>query len=323
MLTSIRDILLKSKPDPALDTRRRLAESVILGRDDILFHHDGWALAQVTGQRPLSPAILNHWISSIETRQAWCEARGIAFRFLMVPEKHVVYSDKLPANIVMSENRPALQLLAQADQATRRAMIYPLAELIRARERADTYYRTDSHWNTFGAFVGYQLLMRSLATERPMHEVSEDEIGWTPHPVVGDLGVRLDPERGESTETLGLLQPAPVRTIFQNKLFARGALVVYENDRPGLPRGILFRDSFAMNMISLLAQSFSRLVVVGTQSVHYDLMRAERPDIVIAETCERFLGMPDPAQAIELPRDLDGPDFPTFVGASFESLRGA
>lgn len=322
MLTSFRDILKGGGPDPNLDTRRRLAQSVVVGRDDFLFHHDGWAVAQVTGHRPLSPAIANHWVSSIETRRAWCEARGISFRFLMVPEKHVVYGDKLPAEIAVSDNRPAMQIVSSTNDATRRAMIYPLAELIEARARRDTYYRTDSHWNTFGALIGYRALMASLAPERPMHDVQDEEIGWKTYEMVGDLGVRLEPEMGETTEALQLLAPLPVRTAFQNKLFARGAIAVYETDRPDLPRGILFRDSFALNMLPVLQQSFSRLVVVGSQSMHYDLLRAERPDVVIAETCERFLGMPDPSQAIELPRDLDGPDFPTFSGTAFESLQG-
>lgn len=322
MLNPFRDIL-KGAPDPALDTRRRLADSVLLGRDGMLFHHDGWAVAQVTGGRPLSPAALNLWVSSIETRHAWCAARGISFRLLMVPEKHVVYADRLPADIVVSDRRPAMQIVAATDDATRRAMIYPLPELVAARARADTYHRTDSHWTPFGAFIGYGALVASLAGERPMQAVAAEEIAWTAHPMVGDLGVRLDPEVGETAEAARLLSPRPVRTVVQNKLFARGALAVYETDRPDLPRAILFRDSFAVSMLPMLQQSFSRLVVVGSPSMHYDLVRAERPDVVIAETCERFLGMPDPSQAIDPPRDLDGPDFATFAGVAVDGLTTA
>ena len=302
------------------DTRRRLASSVVVGRDGYLFHRDGHALQQVTGERPLTAAVLNRWVSSVETRKSWCEARGIAFRFLIVPEKHVVYADKLPPGIAISENRPVRQILQGLDAGTRSAAIYPLDELVAARTTRDTYFLTDTHWNTFGGLVGFRALSASLAAERPLSEIPESYVTWTPRETVGDLGVRLEPEHAETVDVIGINSLAVPRVVFQNKVFTRGSMQVFETNRTELPRGVLFRDSFALNMIHVLLESFSRLVVIGSQSVQYDLLRAERPDVVISETCERFLGMPDPSQAIELPQDLDGPDFPSFTGAAFDDF---
>lgn len=321
MLERLKDRLRGGAPaGPRQDTRQRLAATVMVGRDGFLFHRDGHAVAQVTGARPLTPDILDLWVSSIETRKAWCEGRGIAFRFLIVPEKHVVYSDRLPPGTVVSDGRPARQILAGLDAATRASVIYPLAELTAARSVRETYYLGDSHWTTFGALVGFRAMADSLAAERPFHQVPDAEIGWFTRPYIGDLGVRLEPEVEEVADTIHVTSGLEVRNAFQNKLFARGSLLVVETNRPDLPRGVIFRDSFAVNLIPSLAQSFSRLVVVGSQSAHYDLLRAERPDIVISETCERFLGMPDPDQAIELPRDLGGPVFETFSDTSFASF---
>ena len=320
MLNMLKDRLRGAQASGREDTRSRLAATVIQGSDAYLFHRDGYALQQVTGERPLDTRALNLWISSLETRKAWCEARGITFRFLVVPEKHVVYSDKLPDRMTISENRPARQILSGLDESTRSAALYPLAEMQAGRSVRDTYYVTDSHWTTYGALLGCRVIGASLQAERPFQEVPDAELAWLPRPNVGDLGVRLEPEQEETVDVVAINSSCEIRTVFQNKLFARGSLMVLETNRPELPRGVLFRDSFAVNMIHVLVQSFSRLVVVGSQSVHYDLLRQERPDIVIAETCERFLGMPDPAQAIELPQDLDGPDFPTFTGVPFSEF---
>lgn len=305
---------------PREDTRRRLASSVLAGRDGYLFHRDGHALQQVTGQRPLAPDMLNRWVSSVETRKSWCEARGSAFRLLVVPEKHVVYADKLPPGIELSEDRPVRQILGGLDAATRSAVVYPLEELVAARAVRDTYFLTDTHWTTFGGLVGFRALAASLAAERPLYEIPESYVSWTPRETVGDLGVRLEPEHGETVDVIGINTLAVPRVAFQNKLFTRGSMQVFETNRPELPRGVLFRDSFGLNMLHVLLESFSRLVVVGSQSVQYDLLRIERPDIVISETCERFLGMPDPTQAIEAPQDLDGPDFPSFAGVAFAAF---
>jgi alginate O-acetyltransferase complex protein AlgJ len=302
------------------DKRQWLRNMVLEGKDNFLFHRDHEAVEQVTGALTYSPAQLEQWISTLETRKAWCDAHGIVSRFLIVPEKHVVCADKLPEGIPISEQRPATMLLRGATPFLSGHILYPLEAMLHARKRRETHCITDTHWNMFGAFVAYKELMASLARDLELVVQEEADLSWTSQPYVGDLGVRFEPERSETIEALTRGYGPTCKLVLQNNKFERGNVQVFTNDRAGLPTCVLFRDSFAYLLIPLLLESFSRLVAVSSLSVLYDLLRAERPDVVIVQVAERFLGTYWNSQEILMPQDIGGPSFAEFTGVELEAL---
>jgi alginate O-acetyltransferase complex protein AlgJ len=308
----------------ANDTRQRLRNLVLIGRDGVLFHRDGNAVEQVTATSLFNAAHLERWIATLETRQAWCDARGIVSRLLIVPEKHVVYSDKLPDGISISQDRPAKKIISAMGAMIGKNLLYPVEMLTQAREIEDTYFITDTHWNMFGAFLTYRSLMESLSRDRDFKALEKDEIVWVQRRHVGDLGVRLDPEQSEIAKMIERhTHGVPFKRVFDNKKFSRGAVQIYETHNSNLPRCVLFRDSFANYLVPQLIGSFSRLVVVSSISYQYDLLRSEQPDFVIMETAERFLAMTGRTDEIELPEDLSGPSFSELTGVDLRTLGAA
>jgi alginate O-acetyltransferase complex protein AlgJ len=310
-------------PSPPPDARARLRSLVLEGKDGYLFHHDQQAVQQVTGVLPFAPTQLEQWVSTTETRKAWCDARGIVSRFLVVPEKHVVYADKLPDGISISEQRPAAMLIGAAGPGLSDHILYPLEPLRQARQSHETHYVTDTHWSSFGAYVAYKDLMTSLARDIELVQLEESDLAWSKQRYVGDLGVRLEPERFEIAEELLRGHSTTCKLTLQNRKFERGNLLVFENERNDLPSCVLFRDSFAHLLLPLLFESFSRLVAVSSLSVLYDLLRAERPDVVIVQVAERFLGPYWTPQGILMPEDSSGPRFADLTGIELEALRGS
>ena len=72
-------------------------DKVAIGADGFLFHRGDDAFEQLCGDFELSHRQTERWISMLEARHAWCRVRGIAHITFVVPEKHVVYQDKLRA----------------------------------------------------------------------------------------------------------------------------------------------------------------------------------------------------------------------------------
>lgn len=283
------------------DTRFWYHSQVVRGRDGWLFHRDHDALEQLTGAQRLSARQLAVWVDALRRRDAWCSAHGSAFRMLIIPEKHVVYAPELPRLFRISERRPVRQLLAALDRAPGSRTLYPLQALRDGRAVRPTFFKTDTHWSSYGAFLAYRALVDSLASDLPLASPRETDLTWREQPYVGDLGVRFDPEEGE--RAVFAVPPAPFRLVFQNNSFGRGAVHVYEGDRPDLPRCVLFRDSFANAMIPFLMQSFSRLVAVSSLSCHADLLDHEKPDVVLFAVIERFVASFGQGDAILLPED--------------------
>jgi alginate O-acetyltransferase complex protein AlgJ len=305
------------------DTRQMLRDMVLEGKDGYLFHRDHEAIEQITGDLTFSPAELGQWLATLETRKAWCDAHGIVSRFLIVPEKHVVYADKLPSVVRVSPQRPAARLTSAASEFLDGNILYPLESLQRARTERETYYRTDTHWSAYGAFVTYKELVASLSRDIVLPGLSDAEVSWSRRRYIGDLGVRFEPELGETIEFYGQPLGAHCRVPLQNNKFERGNVQVFVNDRTHLPRAVLFRDSFAQQLISPLLESVSRLVVVGSLSMHYDLLRAERPDLVVVQVAERFLGTFWTGQEILMPKDLAQPTFVEFTGVAIDAIRAS
>ena len=114
--------------------------------------------------------------------------------------------------------------------------------------------------------------------------------------------------------------PEPYRLAYANKIYDRGAVHVFVGPRTDLPRCVLLRDSFANAMLPFLMQSFSRIVAVSTLSCFYDLLEAEKPDVVLTLVVERFLASFCYQQTIELPKDQENPSFVKETETEFETL---
>lgn len=304
------------------DSRIRFQHIVLKGKDGFLFHRDHDAIDQLTGGLVFRQRQLDVWIEAIQTRAAWCAQHHSAMRLMIIPEKHIVYPDKLPRYIKISENRPALQLIHAISETKATEILYPDAPLIESSKSRQTFYKTDTHWTSYGAYIAYRVLIASLQPEIPMEAVEETELAWSSRPYIGDLGVRFGKERSEIADIA--TPPNAYRLTFQNHNFGRGAVHIYENDnRPDLPTCVLFRDSFANAMIPFLMRGFSRLVAVSSLSCHYDLLDQEKPDVVLFLMIERFVATFGMNTTIELPDDQSGVSFAAFSGTDLSDVSQA
>jgi hypothetical protein len=298
---------------------RQLAAWVVSGHEDYLFHRDHNVIEQVTGQLPLTHTDLQTWVSAIETRSSWCRSCGIVFRFVIVPEKHVIYPDKLPA-ITIHPNRPALQIIRALSAQAQSEIIYPVDLLRNARRHFKTYYATDTHWTMHGAFVLYKAFMAGLPRQFVLRPIKDENLAGVSKRYVGDLGVRLDPERDEDAVFLSHTPYQPFEQVFSNKSFSRGSTLSFTSDRSEAPQILTFRDSYFNYVIPHFIPVFSRTTAVGSINMHYDLVQSEKPNIIVFEIAERFLGYTDEAGHRELPDDSGNVSFATFSGVDLAQL---
>lgn len=294
-----------------MDRRQQLAATVFHGKDGWLFHRDDFAVEQVAGVRPLPEGRVAQWRELLEARHRWVAARGAHYVFCVVPDKYVIYPDKVIDGFQIAEARPARQIeRSLVESASGVSMVYPVAPLVSERARRDTYFSTDTHWNMFGAYLGYRELALAIDAQRPLGRVlAEDDIVFDTREFDGDLAVRLDPEP-TSEGLFGTLRSPKARGIGGNGVFARGSVLVFEQPDASLPRAVVFRDSFANMLLPLLAESFSRMVAVSSVEMYRELIESEGADVVITEVAERLLNQPAlPSLDGVIPDDVSAPSF--------------
>lgn len=273
----------------AEDRRTQLAKSVLIGRDGWLFHRDDVVFEQLSGAMSLADQDLRAWIDLLTGNVRWLSDRNIDFYFLIAPEKHVVCRDYLPEGIVISEERPAKRLMRELIASTPIEPIYPCIELIAERAYRDTYHSVGSHWDYFGGFIAYRALARKIAKRREIPIVDFGELTILADRIhAGDLGVRMDPERVEPEHCCSV-KFAKSKMLYENGIYGRGHLAIYEHLNASLPKAVIFRDSASSWILPFLSESFSRIVAFGSPHVDKELIEGEKPDVVILELVERWV----------------------------------
>jgi hypothetical protein len=270
---------------------------ILVGRDDWLFlnNDSNRVIDQISGNLTLSADFDAKWRSLFEYRRAQLDAIECKYGLLIAPNKECVYSNMLPDGIRLSDQRPVYRVLQQAKQTVH--AIYPFEELVRQSAIIDVYPKGDTHWNVHGALIGYRKLCSVIGA--PCVEDNEIEFFIVER---GDLSSKL----GMKTSYVqGRIKNPSFNRVFNNDIPNNGNRIEYINTNARLPTCILFRDSFGTIMTDIMAQSFSRLVVIWQANIDYSIVEAEKPDFVISVQAERFLVSP--------PNDITGKSHAEWV----------
>lgn len=268
----------------------------IEGRDDWLFLDSIGPLDVIgfyTDPDKVPDESLHRWAEVLKKRREYFADRGIAYQTLIAPDSHTVYRDKLPEHIVLTEKSPFERLADLLDDETRQQCVYPVAQLVAAREVRDTYQSVDVHWSDWGGWIAYlasiEALSKAVPAIRPMDAKS---VTWSMRPTYGTLGGTVTPERfaNEPSATIKKRRAKQTARIVTE---VRGVYLVIEQDAPDLPSAVVFRDSFMSAPAPFFSESFRRIVFVSSSNTLYrDLVELEQPDVVIHEMGERRLVRP-------------------------------
>ena len=283
--------VLRVSPKPA----------VVLGRQGWLFFGEEDPNRNVMdyhrGLKPFTEAELVHWKSVLTERRDWLKRRGIGYLLVVVPDKSTIYPEYLPASL-RSGVRPCrrVQLLSYLRAHADLPLLDLTPSLEGAKKERLLYLKTDTHWNSYGAFVAYRELLRRLAARFPALSPAplSDFILLTTEQFGGDLAMMVNGRDILRDEGIRLLpkQPRKARSLAV-PLPPRAGVEWSASEHPdrGLPRAVMFLDSFGFEMKDFLSEHFSRIFYVRDQDLAFDadpVMR-EKPDLVIDELNERFL----------------------------------
>jgi alginate O-acetyltransferase complex protein AlgJ len=288
------------------------SDAVINGRDGWLFYADDGALDDYAEAPPFTSAELEVWRRTLQDTSDWLGAQGIAYLFVISPDKHVVYPEFMPDTIRPTAVSRIDQLVEHLRRHSTVRMLDLRPALLAGKQRERIYHRTDTHWNDRGAFIGYQQIMQALARDVPGLRLPARDI-FEPRTVRSqglDLAGMLGLTRVLAEEDLLLVprRPAMARIIEPTRPNRRlmHARVVTETPTRG-PRAVVFMDSFGAGLIPFLSEDFSRVVYLWQPNMDPAVVRDERADVVIQEWVGRRLSTVLPYNPIAaLPAGHDG-----------------
>jgi alginate O-acetyltransferase complex protein AlgJ len=274
---------------------------VVLGRDDWLYYGD-IELKYYRTIKPFGPRQLERWRSLLESRRDWLAARSIPYLVVIPPNKSTIYPEHMPAVYNKVEPRSRLdQLLAHLRARSTVVVVDLRARLFAAKSKHQVYYRTDTHWNNRGAYIGYTAIIEALAKwfpdlkALPRSEFAEVEF----HTPGGDLSLimAMRDYYNDTFLDMRVTEPKLAHRVHESpnphdpllRPWRSGENFVFEQPDPRLPRAVMFRDSFGTWLMPLLSDHFGRIVFCWQYIFDYELVEKERPDVVIQEFVERSL----------------------------------
>lgn len=269
-------------------------ENVIIGKQGWLFYadkDDGDPVSCYKGTNLLSEEDLSTLAQNCIRQKEYLEQQGKEFVIFIAPNKERIYYDMMPARYGSPATQyQTLQIIEYLRQNTDIRVVYPYAELMEAKNNSseNIYYKTDTHWNYLGGYIGSYSLLKELGINIPKINRPEITIEKTTDSHIGDLtnmlhlGNYLKPCEDYSVNGFDSHQIKKIKWDLRNELI----LHAQNADQRKL---YVIRDSFASQMSLYVGSQFnySYWKYLGTYT--QEDLENQNPDIVVYETVERYV----------------------------------
>lgn len=222
------------------------------------------------------------------------KAQDIVLIVVVAPNKSTVYPDKVPDELHKLNDRSRLDLFLELfDQPNSPVVIDLRPVFAQARQDQQIYYKTDTHWNSFGAYIAYREIMNSAAQTYPdlqPYELDQFKLGET-DPQIMDLGRIMGVKF--LTESRNMVKPR----------FDSGAR--FQRIPPSSPVSLswagngqnrqllMYHDSFGVALQDFIQHHFQEAIYIQNSPdvslSNMSWINTIEPDVVVIEILERSL----------------------------------
>ena len=283
-----------------------ILNGVAIGKDDWLYYMYDNSEADIKREIHYTDEELSNICRAQQETKDYLASMGIEYYLMVCPDKHTVYPEFLPDGLSGYEGESRFDAMARAlTENTDVNLVDTRQAVIDGKADNRLFFKTDTHWNAYGAYIGYTELMNAISADFPsVRQITMDEVEvettdpWTGGDMSGFIGQSetmtdvLYNFRVKNS-TVELLDTPYAETSDDPE---RPVLRYTNPDHPELPSAVIFRDSFVARdsgctlMLPLLADSFSSVSVVWSTSVLNHIVEYENPDLVVMEYVERYSG---------------------------------
>lgn len=291
----------------ALDGRIENPKAFV-GKNDWLFYKGAFSVElyqnKLLFQEKDYPLIQRN----LEAQQQWLKAHNIKYFLLIPPNKEDLYDEYLVSGIKkgIAPSKDRIALVIDYLQASRAAFIpiYPLSAMKKARNETDEllYYKTDTHWSPYGAYLGYMELMQQVRhsfSDLPILVKANMDFSQKKKYANGDLALMLNLDYTERMKHVWYIEPRPIGgwhygITEERKQTASTPHYLRTINPRGKYKVMVFRDSFTIALQPYLSETFHEVIYFWDHRMdHYrEEILAEKPDIVIVEVLSRHAQVP-------------------------------
>ena len=233
-------------------------------------------------------------VSELHKRAEFFRKKGIKFYFISPPAKQELYPEFLPSRFFRSPGGTATdKIMAELKKDTSINYIDVKQPLLEAKKRGmPLYYKTDTHWNSWGAWFGYLEVMKQMSKDFPRFQPLAESDFTMSYPVIkgknlvevmnltnyiSDEDVIINVKNSKAKT--GKLHNYPKHP---NSVFP-GEYVRYSGDST-LPTLMVISDSFVYSIMPFFDERTKKTVYIydtGFYGTNDNIVDDVKPDMVL------------------------------------------
>jgi hypothetical protein len=277
-----------------------LPEKVVVGKHG--WFYPGNSFAHIADQHrgcwPIKETTLEIIAQRLTDHQRKLARQGTKLYILIAPDSYTIYPEYLPDYLQCSTGPSNFDRLKQyLVQQTTIPLVDVREALCTAKASKLVYSQTDSHWNQYGALIASLSLIGRVRQDFPRIPMARPA-DYTVRAIQGEGGdlVTMLALNREIRDSINYAIRPPKRllasqqeSIPNNEMHLPSQRFVSMNYQ--LPKLLLVGDSFSYSMNPFITGYFRESYLVRSNVLKPDLIRQERPDVVVFEIVERNLDL--------------------------------
>jgi hypothetical protein len=266
------------------------AKYIIKGREGWLFYNSKYkedfsdTVGDYMGNNHYSEQELQQIKENLLQKEKYIASKGAKFYIMIAPNKSQIYSEYMPKGYNNLKGKSRTDLLVEyLKKTTNLNIIYPKEALLESKRQYELYYKSDTHWNKIGAYIGFKELLQEVDKNQQVTKLEnmvikhEDTKGMDLANMMGIGELVIDKDYFIENYKSELIVECTED---------RNGILRYNSNSINKQKLLTFRDSFATSMIPYLNKEFKDSIFIW-QSFNKDFIEQEKPDIVVLETVER------------------------------------
>lgn len=264
------------------------SSSVLLGDDNWLFYdsqyaNDGDTMADYVGEKRYSEDELQAIAEHLNSMNNYCAEYDVPMIFLVCPNKSLIYSEYMPNSYIRhSTFNQTEQLMDYLQENVDIPSLYLRDELLKYKDKYQLYYKTDTHWNLIGGYLGAKECLSLVGIEVDDIDEKYIETSMFKGDLYNMLGCTVNYSDLEFNFTDEVSSHITVSRPYGDNSYSE-----YRTQAQGDMKLLIIGDSFSESMIPTLGRYFSEIDVDRNQ--RFQLLAEKDYDLVIYEKVERYV----------------------------------
>lgn len=121
-----------------------------------------------------TPEELLSWKNFLERERKHVESQNIPYLLVVIPDRETVDSQLLPYQTILSNFRH-FQFVDYMKKNSSVEIIDPLESLRKAKDEFPLFYKSDTHWTSFGAYITYLDVVKTMSKYRNVQPYQKED----------------------------------------------------------------------------------------------------------------------------------------------------